>query len=321
MRATAVTLTAFALTCLTGAQCAFLRTDKTVTPAPGGPMEERPAADFVAYLNRQAGALKSLRYDKVSVSASGPDGSFRLRSGLIVCAKPRNFRMYGDHFFQGEAFTAGSNDQEFWITVHPPGQSQSLMYCSHEDFARGKVNLPIPFEPDWVLQALGMKDDYDPTAPYTVDKGRDAKTPTYTLSWEARSPQGEPVRKAVEFAANKASGDRPQVVRHIIQDANRTLIASATVQRVEPVVVAGGEVQVPTRVVLEWPQQKYTMDLTLGEVKANETLSAQEMATYFTREEIKGVKPINLATVRFQPSNYRGATPGTAAKPRTFGGR
>jgi hypothetical protein len=319
MRATAVTLSVFALTCLTGAQCSFLQTNKTQTPPPGGvlPLPPRPAGDFVAYLNGQANAVQSVRYDDVSLAYTDQEGwKPRLNSGLLVCSRPRNFRLMAETRVTSKEVEVGSNNDEFWMYVK---RADFFGYCSYDDFARGKVNLPIPFDPEWVLQALGMSTypDAQGTA-YAVEENQ--KDRQYLLTWEARTPQGEAITKTVVFAGDSARGEQPQVLRHIVRDANKNVVATAEVRKVEPAVVGGTTVLVPTHVVLEWPGQKAKMDLTLGDVKVNEAMSQQEMAHHFNRPKFDGVKAVNLATVRFQPSSIRGATPGVGT-PRTFGGR
>lgn len=310
MRTAAVTLTALGLFCLTGAQCQFLRPDARNALPPGTPpLVEYEAPRFVAWLNRQSDRLQSVRYDKVSVSAEGPDGSVRLRDGILVCAKPRNFRLIGDHLLKSEAFDTGSNDREFWMVVRQP--EPTLLYCSHDDFARGTVNLPVPFDPDWVLQALGMT-AFDPNLNYAAEVNQANRT--YALSWDAATPQGEPIRKTVFFAGDRATREKPQVYRHEIAESGGAVIASADIKEVRSVPLADAPepLQVPTRVTLEWPRQKFKMDLSLDFGRnggVNVPLSEAESAYFFTRPQPAGVNPINLAEARFRPSSARGTYP------------
>ena len=95
------------------------------------------------------------------------------------------------------------------------------------------------------------------------------------------------------------------------------LIASADVKEVTTVPVGRDPqtgktayTQVPTRVVLTWPQQDFRMDLQLRKPTVNERLSDAEMRSLFTKPTIDGTNPINLADARFTPSSFRGATPG-----------
>ncbi|MGL6095492.1 MAG: hypothetical protein ACRC7O_06810 [Fimbriiglobus sp.] len=300
--------------------CEFLRKStgtQTAPPADGAPLQDRQANQFVTYLNQQAALLKTVRYDSVSMSASGPEGSIpRLTEGTLACASPRYFRLMSGHWAtSGSEVDIGSNPTEFWMYVKRP--EQVFVFCSHDDFSRGAAKLPVPFEPDWVLEALGMM-TYDPALNYTSDM--DQRNRVYTLAFDTKTPQGEPIRKAVVFAGSRAGGDRPQVLKHVVMTPTGHVIASAEVKEVKTVAAGTGAVQVPTRVTLEWPPQKFKMDLTLGKVQVNETIPQNEFAFFFQRPDIRGATPVNLANARFQPSSYRGSTPDDR-RPRLFGGK
>ena len=93
------------------------------------------------------------------------------------------------------------------------------VFASHTDFETGKAKLPggIPFEPDWVMQALGMT-----TLPAERTSTRvkiDEQDRTYTLSWPAITPAGVSVRKEIVFDGDAATGNQPQVKKHVIRDA------------------------------------------------------------------------------------------------------
>ena len=301
----------------------------TRPPANTAVLADRDPGQFVTYLNQQAGYLQSIRYDDVAVSARGPDGPMpRLTEGTLACSKPRNFRMISGHLLtSGSEVDLGSNDQEFWMFVKRP--DPTLLYASHDDYAAGRAALPIPFETDWVLEALGMS-TYDPNLAYTADA--DQKDRVYTLSWDDRTPQGEAVRKVIVFSGDRESGERPQVRKHVVLDAARNVVASAEITEVERRVVpappnsqqADMTYTIPTHVVLEWPQQKFKMDLTLAKPRVNEPFSDAEYNYFFRRPDIPGANEVNLATANIRPTSsraasYRGSTPGSGHRPRFFG--
>jgi hypothetical protein len=326
MRSTKIAVLGFALVVFGLSGCDTLKrlTTWNRPPANTAPLEQRSAGEFVGYLNQQAGYLRTIRYDDVSVTASGPDGPMpRLGEGTLACMKPRNFRMMSGHLLtNGTEVDLGSNDQEFWMFMKRP--EPTLLYASHTDFSTGKASLPIPFETDWVLQALGMS-TFDTNVPYFVDI--DQKDRVYTLSWDARTPQGQEVRKVIVFAGDRENGNRPQVRKHVILDANRKVIASAEVREVQTMSAgvdpATGQptmLQIPSRVVLEWPQQKFKMDLSLAKPRVNETFTPQQFEYFFRRPQIAGANEVNLANANFRPSSIRGATPGDSTyRPRYFG--
>src|SRR5439155_12134047 len=106
----------------------------------------------VAYLNKQAERVKSIDAPDVSLTARGPGGSASLEGKLLV-QKPRYFKLTG-RSLMGQEMLLGSNEERFWFYV--PRMQDALMHCSYTDFETGKVELPFPFDPDWVLEALGM---------------------------------------------------------------------------------------------------------------------------------------------------------------------
>lgn len=287
------------------------------TPAQTGPVATVSAGDLVEYLNRQAGHLNTVRYNDLSIDVSMGRERHTLGDSTLICAKPRNFLLVGGKKLTGDLIYIGSNDREFWMLTKRPMPEQ-YVFCSHEDFQQGAGQLPIPFDPEWALQALGMA-TYAPDLPYKVDT--DQRSRVHTLSWESTTPQRMQVRREIVLDPNPGSDTRPHVRQHRIYDTANKLIGVAEVKEVATVPanrVAPGTreaqlyVQVPTRVVLEWPQQQAKMELRLGRPRVNEQLSEADMAGMFTRPQPRdGVNPINLAEGRFIPSGARGAMPGT----------
>ena len=110
---------------------------------------------------------------------------------------------------------------------------------------------------------------------------------------------------------------RPTSTITVTLDANGQRVCSAEVRAVKtitsdknPAVAPASFVQVPTHVVLDWPQQKFVMDLRLSDEAINEDLSGRS-AALFGRPQIRGTNPIDLARHQFvQPSSYRGQAPG-----------
>ncbi|OWK43250.1 hypothetical protein [Fimbriiglobus ruber] len=298
--------------------CSWLNNSvrKDDPPVHTGPMQPAKAPEFVAYLNKQASFLQSVRYTDVYIDLYTGREHNTLGDSTLVCAKPRNFLLIGGKRVVGDIVNIGSNSQEFWMYSRVP--ERMYAYCSHADFQQGTVQLPVPFDPDWALQALGMN-TYEPTRQYTVES--DQKNWQYLLSFDERTPQGMPVKRVIVFSADdsaKSKSGLPQIRRHLILDANKNKIAVAEIKRAvtmsagaDPTTGAPVYVQVPTEVSLEWPQQGFRMELNLRGVKINEVLSEQEMRQLFTKPAINGVTPVNLATdPRFTPSGFeRGATP------------
>jgi hypothetical protein len=272
------------------------KNDQPLVKAP-----QRQPAEFVGYLNRQAGYLQTVRYDDIDVSIKLPNQWVPgLNNGMIVCGKPNHFRMTAALIAGGKQLDIGSNANEMWMYVKQ--SDPQYLYCSHSEFPKVQDNLPVKFEPAWVLQALGMT-TYDPNPEkYTVRyvPNRDS----YDLYYYDTTAAGEKVLKLTEFAANMTGDTAPDVRRHVVLTADaKQKIAVATIKKVSNQKVgvdpASGNptwVQVPTEVTLEWPQQNVKMDLQLGRIKLNETLTTTEFDSLFRRpNSIGSARPVNLA--------------------------
>ena len=312
-------------------------------PKSGGPIDPVTADRLVKHLNDHAAELRSVEYDAAArVSAKGlPAVNLH---GDLTAAQPRSFRMAAKGSLVPVKFDLGSNSQQFWVYVDMPREEPYYRYASHQDFEAGRAPLPggIPFDPDWVMQALGMmtfppdlpyvqvpysprpavpprpKDGNvglppppaDPAALLTVPI--DIRERTYTLRWQATTPNGTPggrrVIKEVVFAADLDIGTKPRVQKHLIRDEKTNkVLASADVQGVgvaaDP---AGGRpVTYPTRVVLKWTEQEFEMDLDLRQAKVNQLGPDATANALFVRPDnlYRQTNPINLAN--YQMSNPR----------------
>ena len=294
--------------------CEWLRNmtqpDKKLATA-DGPVAAKTGKDLVEYLNRQGEALVSVKYPRVLIDVKAGTETFTLNDSNLICRKSRDFSLVGGKAIMGDIVNAGSNGTEFWVYNRFP--KPQYVVCSHADFERGTAQLPFPFDPDWALQALGMG-FYDPNRPYRVETDQAARE--HRLSYEAATPQGATVKRVVVFAGDPMHDRQPQIRRHLIADAAGKPIATADIKEVVTLSAGRGKsgdkdvmVQVPTNVVLEWPQQQFKMTLQLRSPKVNEPISDADAREYFTRPTISGVVPVNLATLR-TGANYRGATPG-----------
>ncbi len=294
--------------------CEWLRNmtqpDKKLAVATGS-VPPKTREELVTYLNRQADALVSVKYPRVLIDVKAGKENFTLNDSSLICSKSRNFSLVGGKAVLGDIVNAGSNDTEFW--VYNRFSDPKYVVCSHADFERGTAQLPFPFDPDWALQALGMS-YYNPNQQYRVET--DQATREHRLSFESTTPQGATVKRTVVFAGDSMGDRLPQVRRHLIADAAGKPIATADIKEVVTMSAGRGKagdkevsVQIPTEVVLEWPQQQFRMRLQLRSPKINEPISPEDARELFTRPAISGVVPVNLTSLQSSP-RYRGATPG-----------
>jgi hypothetical protein len=247
------------------------------------------ANDLVSYLNREATKLHTLESDDLYIKVKGEGaGMVPGMKGNLLCESPRNFRLTGSVAAMSQV-DFGSNKDLFWFWIRQD-PSNSMYYCKYSDFNQG-VRLPFPFQPEWVLQALGMA-QYDPKKEYRVE----IKPDVFELI-ENTTVQGQAVKKTTVFSRRQLAKGEPQIKAHIVQDAKTgAVITSAEVKRVmyAGVRTADGQnvwVTYPHMIVMDWPSEKISMELTLRDVTVNKQLEPD----VFTMIQLPNVQKVNLA--------------------------
>lgn len=282
--------------------CSLFEKNKD-NPTPATPVKGVTANKLVDYLNSQASRLQSLRAD-VELTARENLLPHTL-SGSLAARQPQDFRMIGTHALVGAAAKVdlGSNSDQFWVFMQVPSQKPLYVYASHTDFDAGRARLPdgIAFEPEWVMQALGMH--IFPTNTKYDEPRQDTAKHTFTLSWQSQTPTNVPIIKEVVFDSDETRDGKPHVKQHVIRDSKRKVICTATIENVGTVQVGSMDpnapkatVQYPTRIKLKWEIQKFELDLTLTKVQVNQRFTEEESRTWFSKPRPNpGVDPVDLA--------------------------
>jgi hypothetical protein len=259
---------------------------------------------LVRYLNERASRLQAVSSD---VRFTAHDGLLSMSlHGSLSAAQQRYFRMTGKGSVGGSV-DLGSNNEQFWIYVDAPTQKPLFVYAAHTDFEKGRAKLPgnLPFEPEWVMQALGMH-TFPATTHYNEPKINPSDR-TYTLSWNANTPNGMAVQKEVIFEADEVREGKPQVKKHLIKDSKNKVICSAEIKGVQVISVPGPDarsasvsVQYPTHIVLRWEAQKFELDLTQTNVQVNQRFTDEQERRIFSRPPDSPSAPaLDLAKYEF----------------------
>lgn len=265
---------------------------------PGGQRfsDQTPRAeDLVAYLNTNAHQIQSLTCPEVDLDCRAGIHQIAMRAKM-ACQKPRDFRLIAEVAHNTQA-DIGSNQSEFWYWIAKG--DPYLFHCSYSDLARG-VRIPFPFQPEWVIEALGLA-EYDPSAAnYRVAVRGD----TIELVNEARNAQGQPVRRVTVFSRAPSA---VQVREHVLRDQADRVICSAQIFEVYNYQYQGQSVIVPKRVVLNYPAERMVLKLNLGhdprDVIVNQTFDPEQARTLFTRPLLSGVATYDLARGPDRPTS------------------
>jgi hypothetical protein len=259
------------------------RNDRAPAPTAES-LPEVPA--LVRYLNKNADLVQAVESSSLHIDCSQGSQKVGL-DGLMACQKPRNFRLTAKMFAQPAA-DIGSNNDEFWYWISkadPP----YVYHCSYRDLGTGRVRVPFPFQPDMVVAALGMA-KYDENAKYELKAPPKAKY--VELVQNTTSPQGQPVQRITVFHRYEQKAPEPQVLAHVLKDARGKLICQATVHKVQIDRVT--RATLPTKVTLEWPDQKLRMTLIMPDLHGV-NLTPDRTALLFRRDALNKLTAYDLA--------------------------
>lgn len=190
------------------------------------PGETPTAQQLVAFLNNNGQRVQAIQCNQVSIDAKQGNQTAPGLDGLMVCQKPRNFRLKAKVIGQ-PAVDIGSNNQEFWYWISKVEPVPYVFHCNYDELEKGNVRLPFPFHPDMIVSALGMG-EYDPSKQYEVKTNQQ----NIELVEPVANYQGKQVRKSTVFQRKALSQGKYQVAGHILRDVQGKEICNATVYEV-----------------------------------------------------------------------------------------
>jgi len=215
------------------------------------------AETVVDHLNANTAKIPSWRSDSVSIRGKrSADMGMAINAQLAIEA-PRNFRLVAKSPLTEEV-DLGSNSDQFWYWIRQAEQKHVFVAYHDEESVEAR-RIPIPFDPDWIMEAFGVK-PID-ASQVTVEPGPPNSNTLRLISYRM-SPSGEQVRK--ETLVDACRG----VVReHILYDAQGRLIATAKLSG--HVRDRNTQAVIPTRVDLDWPKANFGLAMSLGNIEIN----------------------------------------------------
>jgi hypothetical protein len=158
------------------------------------------------------------------------------------------------------------------------GDPHGVMTASYDDVADGKPMGPLPFQPDWLIEALGVipisTADFvmheQPNDPRSGQKGR-----LVAFVGEQLTPQGQIVKRTMVVDACHGV-----IVEHSLREPSGRLIARAGLSNYQR---ESNGVRLPHRIDLQWPDTKVELTLRIGGIETNPGVVSEEtwaMPTY-----------------------------------------
>ncbi|NBY01078.1 MAG: hypothetical protein EBQ87_03710, partial [Planctomycetes bacterium] len=254
-----------------------LRDRDTARTAPG---ETPTSQQLVAYLNNNGQRVQAIQCNQVSIDAKQGNQTAPGLDGLMVCQKPRNFRLKAKVIGQ-PAVDIGSNNQEFWYWISKVEPVPYVFHCNYDELEKGNVRLPFPFHPDMIVSALGMG-EYDPSKQYEVKVSQQ----NVELVEPVANYQGKQVRKSTVFLRKALSQGKYQVAGHILRDVQGREICNATVYEVQQSKETGAIL--PQRIKIIWPEEKMEMVLRLNDMQVT-TVTPDRAERLFSRGDLSNL--------------------------------
>lgn len=272
--------------------CAALMPDpnsvKPKVPVVAGP----PTAEqLLAYQRSNAELIQSMQSRSVDLECKQGSMGASLEATLHT-RKPRDFRLIAKSVISDEV-DLGSNNNEFWYWVKR-GDPKTVFRCGYEDFDNGTARMPFPFQPEYVLEALGMAVTGTPEKCRVV-----AHAETCDLIEDAVI-QGKPVRKVTVFRRQPVPVDQmrkgtPQVTEHQLQDATGHVIVAARIESVQLVDVGKVSAVVPKLVRLVCPDEKVILTMKIDRPTLNQPMTPEQSNNLFTRSKLSHLQTFDLA--------------------------
>lgn len=258
-------------------------------PRPGLSQASFDLEEFVAEHNRNADEIQSLRAEPSIVASMEKHRPVHV-DGKMALVRPRNFDLELSYFGQKRG-DIGSNEDEFWYWISSKDQPY-IYWCRYNELERS--DLPVTFQPDWIIEALGLK-PISPEDAAAIRERNGIKPGTTVLSFPPVRNQGEPYLREMVVSNN----DRRIQTLRIFSEKPRVLIAEAIPASYEAYSTNAAAPErskcyLPQRLKLDWKREQLVLDVTLKDVRVNQ-LDPARSAALFTEPEIDGYTKKNLA--------------------------
>jgi len=245
-------------------------------PLAGAPRLSNPTTpqieEVVAHLNQNTDRIQSWLANDVRISAN----HFPL-SGKLAVEKGRHIRLMVSSP-AGNEVDLGSNDERFWIWSKR--MDPAFVTCQHVNMEAARQDLGVPFEPEWLMQALGVMSLPTANLKMEMDRSHDQAR----LVQQVTTAHGQPLRKVALVDLKRGI-----IVEHSLYDYNGHKIAQARLSGHQWDKDSG--VVMPRRVILDCPQFQMSMTMDLGKIQLNPSSISGSM---WEMPEMHGYQVVHL---------------------------
>ncbi|GIW87309.1 MAG: hypothetical protein KatS3mg108_1633 [Isosphaeraceae bacterium] len=254
-------------------------------------------AALVDAINANAAPLSGLTASTtVSVNQARFGGG---ASGQLALERPRNFRLTLERGLGTPVVDVGSNQTEFWVWTKD--SKEKAIYVGQYG-AGGTVPPDLIFQPDWIVEALGLRPiPPDEAAQIKLTRGKEPGTWVLT---HVRSDGhgGRSIKRTIYDETTR------KIRQHIFYGPDgQTPVAVVTpsypkafpVERLDPSGSASETIELPQKIHLELmasddPNDRLIMDLALRDVRINPSFTETNRAALFRVPAYNGYEVVSL---------------------------
>jgi hypothetical protein len=264
---------------LSGASCPHFLQQYT-NPLPRVLPPSPTLEQVIDVVNKNSSRIQSFSTNRASISGKG----FPSLTADIAFERPQEFRLRAGTSF-GQELDLGSNDELFWFWMKR-SQTPGVFYCRHDQFASSQARQMTPFEPRWLIEALGVV-EFDRGLPNNLKILPNDRLEIDTFR---NTPEGMVAKVTI------VDGSQGWILEQHLFDARSRLIAKSITSghRVDPL----SGLVMPTVVQIDCPAGQMSMRIDLGNVEINR-LSADRTALW-SPPNIPGTPAINMGDPSFQ---------------------
>jgi hypothetical protein len=254
----------------------------------------------VEVVNRNSSQIRSFSTNHASISGSG----FPSLGASVAFERTKRFRLRASTGITGTEFDLGSNDELFWFWLRRD-QPQAVYYCRHDDFAASPARQAMPFEPSWLIEALGVV-EFDPSLPHQLSTQPNDRLRIDTIR---NTPQG-PVTKVTIL-----DGSQGWVLEQQLFDSRRRLLASSVTSNHRRDPMTG--LVMPQSVTIHCPAAQFNLHIDLGNLEINRL--SGDPASLWAMPSYPNAPLVNLADPNRQPMATSSAPVAATQRPRSSG--
>jgi hypothetical protein len=228
--------------------------------------------EVVDHLNRNVQKLHSWQAHNVKIRANNMP-----LSGTLAVEEGQHLRLVVNSI-AGHEVDLGSNQDVFWIWAKR--MEPAYVYCRHEQIDVARQALGVPFEPQWLMQALGVAPLETQGLTMQIDStGKQAR-----LVQPVVTAHGMPLQKVMQVDLTHGV-----ITEHSIYDSHGQKIAQARLEDFRLDKSTG--VILPRRVKLDWPQNQMSLVMNFGNIEVNPRAIPSQI---WDMPEMPGVQMVDL---------------------------